>query len=264
MEVSVEGLRVLITAAGSGIGRVMARTFTEEGAAVHISDIETGLIASAREEMPNVGTTLADAADPNSADRLVAEAVQAMGGIDCLINNVGIKGPTGSVDAIDPDAWSQSIDINLKGHFYVAHAAVPHIKAAGGGSIITMSSVAGRLGFPGRTPYAAAKWGLVGFTQSMAMELGVHNIRANAIMPGNVKGERMERVLEAEAESEGITVDEARARAVNTVSMRTWIDPEEIADLAVFLASKAGHHISGQSISICGNLETLGGSVGNG
>jgi len=258
MNLSVKGKRVLITAAGSGIGRAMAATFAAEGAQVHISDIDDKLLNKVSAEDANIGVTLADAADRHAADQLVAAAVDRMGGLDCLINNVGTKGPTGSVDEIDPDEWSTSIDINLKGHFFVAHAAVPHIKAAGGGAIITMSSVAGRLGFPNRTPYAAAKWGLVGFTQSMAMELGVHNIRANAIMPGNVVGERMERVLAAEAEAEGISIDEARRRAVDTVSMRTWIEPEEIAGLAVFLASDAGRHISGQSISICGNLETLG------
>ena len=259
MQISVKDKRVLITAAGSGIGRVMAATFSGEGAKVHISDIEPQLLQAVDAADPTIGTTVADAADRHAADELVAAAVDRMGGLDVLINNVGTKGPTGPVDVVDPEEWSASIDINLKGHFYVAHAAVPHLKAAGGGAIITMSSVAGRLGFPNRTPYAAAKWGLVGFTQSIAMELGVHNIRANAIMPGNVVGERMERVLAAEAKAEGISIDAARRRAVETVSMRTWIEPEEIAGLAVFLASDAGRHISGQSISICGNLETLGG-----
>jgi NAD(P)-dependent dehydrogenase (short-subunit alcohol dehydrogenase family) len=257
MDISVAGRRVLITAAGSGIGRVVARTLMAEGAQVHISDMTDDALADARAELPDLGTTVADAADAGAAERMVADAVGRMGGLDCLINNVGTKGPTGPVEAIDPDAWAASTDTNLDGHFYAARAAVRHLKDAGGGAIITMSSAAGRLGYPNRTPYAAVKWALIGFTQSLAMELGPANIRANAILPGNVRGDRMERVLAAEAEAEGITIEAAGQRAVAASSMNAWIEPEEIAALIVFLMSDAGRHISGQSIGICGNIETL-------
>ena len=257
MDISVAGQRVLITAAGSGIGRVVARTLLAEGAQVHISDMSDDALVDARTELPDLGTTVADAADAGAAERLVSEAVARMGGLDCLVNNIGTKGPTGPVEAIDPDEWARSIDTNLDGHFYAARAAVPHLKAAGGGAIISMSSVAGRLGYPNRTAYAAAKWGVVGFTQSLAIELGPANIRANAILPGTVRGDRMERVLAAEAETEGITIEVAEQRAVAAASMGVWIEPEEVATLIVFLASDAGRHISGQSIGICGNIETL-------
>jgi NAD(P)-dependent dehydrogenase (short-subunit alcohol dehydrogenase family) len=258
MKISVEGKRVLVTAAGSGIGRAIAEAFAEDGAAVHISDVSEISLAAVRESTPDIGVSLADASDCGASNSLIGVAIEQMGGIDILINNVGVKGPTGPIEDNDPEEWSRSIDINLKGHFYAAHAAVPHIKQAGGGAIITLSSVAGRLGFPNRTAYAAAKWALIGMTQSLAMELGPFNIRANAILPGNVNGDRMEQVLAGEAEAEGITVKEARERTVRTTSMGAWIDPEEIAALAVFLASDASRHISGQSVGICGNLETLG------
>ena len=257
MDISVAGQRVLITAAGSGIGRVVARTLLAEGAQVHISDISADALADARAELPDLGTTVADAADPDAAERLVADAVARMGGLDCLVNNIGTKGPTGPVESIDPGEWARSTDTNLDGHFYAARAAVPHLKFAGGGTIISMSSAAGRLGYPNRTSYAAVKWALIGLTQSLAMELGPANIRANAILPGHVRGDRMEQVLAAEAAAEGITIEAARDRAAAASSMRAWIEPEEIAALVVFLISDAGRHISGQSIGICGNIETL-------
>jgi NAD(P)-dependent dehydrogenase (short-subunit alcohol dehydrogenase family) len=257
MEISVAGLRVLITAAGSGIGKVVAKRFMDEGATVHIGDVSEQLVTQAQKDIPGLSATVADAANPVDGERLVDEAVAHMERLDCLINNSGVKGPTGPVERLDAGEWDQSIDINLNGHFYVARAAVPHLKAAGGGSIITTSSSAGRLGYPNRTPYAAAKWALIGFSHSLAMELGLSNIRANAILPGVVKGDRMERVLKAEAEAEGISVEEARERAVRSTSMRAMIDPVEIADLAIFLSSDAGRHISGQAIGICGNQETL-------
>ena len=142
--------------------------------------------------------------------------------------------------------------------FYCTRLAVPMLKASGGGCIINLSSAAGRLGFPFRTPYAAAKWGVVGFTKSLSMEVGTDNIRVNALQPGVVEGERMDRVIEAKAKAVGIGVEEQRKISLERVSMRTMVSAQDIANMALYLASDVGKHITGQAISVCGGLEMLG------
>jgi NAD(P)-dependent dehydrogenase (short-subunit alcohol dehydrogenase family) len=141
--------------------------------------------------------------------------------------------------------------------FYCTRLAVPLLKEAGGGSIVNLSSVAGRLGFPLRAPYAAAKWAVVGFTKSLAIELGPANIRVNAIQPGIVEGERIERVISAKSQALGLSFDEVQRQMVSKVSLRQMVSPFDIANMALFLATDAGRHISGQALSVCGNVETL-------
>jgi len=141
--------------------------------------------------------------------------------------------------------------------FYCTRRAVPLLKQQGGGSIINLSSVAGRLGYPLRTPYAAAKWAVVGFTKSLAMELGPANIRVNAIQPGMVEGERIERVVSAKAKALGVSVEEYQRQLLAKVSLRRMVQAADIANMALFLATDAGHNISGQALSVCGNVESL-------
>jgi len=257
MQFSCEGLRVLITAAATGIGRVMAETFLANGARVHICDVNSEALAATQAALPDLSTSLADVSNPTQVDRLFYEAAAFLGGLDVLINNAGIAGPTAPVEEITPEQWNQTMAIDINGHFYCTRRAVPLLKAAGGGLIVNMSSAAGLFGFPNRTPYAAAKWAVIGFTKSLAMELGSHNIRVNAICPGIVEGERQDRVIAAKAKAEGKTTDEVRQNIVKQNSMRTFVTQQDIADTVLYLCSPGGSKISGQSLSIDGHTETL-------
>ena len=257
MELTLKRKRVLITAGAGGIGRVMAQTFVNAGAKVHICDV----VQSALDETVaalGVSATTCDVSDLKQVDRLFADAKARLGGLDVLVNNAGIAGPTAKVEDISIEDWRRCIDIDLNGMFYCTRLAVPLLKAAGGGSIINLSSAAGRLGFPFRTPYAAAKWGVVGFSKSLSMELGIDNIRVNAIQPGVVEGERMDRVIEAKAKALGISFEEQRKISLERVSMHTMVSPQDIADMALYLASDLGKHVTGQAISVCAGVEMLG------
>lgn len=250
------GLRVLVTAGARGIGRAIAGAFAEDGARVHVCDVNADALAECASAL-GITTTLADVSNEMQVRYMVEEAAEALGGLDVLINNAGIAGPTGTVDEIETAAWRSTIDINLNGQFYCAHYAVPHLRAAGEGAIVNMSSAAGRFGYAYRSPYSAAKWAIIGFTQSLAKELGPDGIRVNAILPGIVKGPRMEGVIRARAEQTGVTYEEMEAEYLKRVSLRKMVTPEDIASAALFLCTQAGWNISGQSIAVCGNVESL-------
>lgn len=257
MELSMKNKRVLITAGAGGIGRVMSGTFVKAGARVHVCDV----VQSALDETVKtlgVSATLCDVSNLEQVDRLFADAKARLGGLDVMINNAGIAGPTGKVEDISIADWQRCIEIDLNGMFYCTRLAVPLLKAAGGGSIINLSSAAGRLGFPYRTPYAAAKWAVVGFSKSLSMEVGTDNIRVNAIQPGVVEGERIDRVIAAKAQAVGISFEEQKRISLERVSMRSMVSPQDIANMALFLASDAGAHVTGQAISVCAGVEMLG------
>ena len=255
MDTSAQGLRVLVTAGAAGIGRAIAQTFVAHGARVHICDVDTAALATARDALPSATQTVADVANVADVDRLFADVARTLGGLDVLVNNAGIAGPTGKVEDLAPADWDRCIAVDLNGMFYCTRRAMPLIKQAGGGSIINLSSVAGRLGFPLRTPYAAAKWAVVGFTKSLAIEAGPDKVRVNCIQPGNVEGERIDRVIDAKASALGITAAEMRNRLLDTVSLRTFVSPQDIANIALFLATDAGRHITGQALSVCGDVQ---------
>jgi NAD(P)-dependent dehydrogenase (short-subunit alcohol dehydrogenase family) len=257
MELNLLGQRVLITAAASGIGFAVARTLMKSGARVFISDINDEQLARCKESHSEIHTGKADVSDPIQVERLFAEVERQLGGLDVLVNNAGIAGPTGSIDEISPEAWDRTIAINLNGQFYCSRWAVPLIKAAGGGSIINMSSSAGIMGYPMRSPYAASKWAVIGLTKTMAMELGEFGIRVNAICPNAVEGPRMEKVMVAEAEKKGVTRDDIYASIVEGTSMKTWVTTDDVAGMILFLCSEAGNKISGQALSVDGHTETL-------
>jgi NAD(P)-dependent dehydrogenase (short-subunit alcohol dehydrogenase family) len=256
-DLAVPGKRVLITAGAGGIGRAMAETFADAGARVHICDVDTKALDSLRAARPTITSTVCDVSDLKQVDALFADVRRILGGLDVLINNAGIAGPTGKIEDISIEDWERCIAIDLNGIFYCTRLGMPMIKAAGGGSIINLSSTAGRLGFPLRSPYAAAKWGVVGLTQSLAMEAGPDKVRVNCIQPGIVEGDRIDRVASAKAQAFGISVEEQKKRMVADVSMRIMVSAQDIANMALFLASDAGKHVSGQSLPVCGNVEVL-------
>ena len=257
MEYSAKGLRVVVTAGAAGIGRAIARTFVEHGARVHICDVDEAALKESASVLPQATRTRADVANVADVERLFRDARERLGGLDVLVNNAGIAGPTAKVEDIRPEDWDRCIAVDLNGMFYCTRQAMPLIKAAGGGSIINLSSIAGRFGFAMRTPYSAAKWAVVGFTQSLAVEAGPDKVRVNCIQPGIVEGERVERIIAAKAESLGVSSDEILQRMVEGVSLKTTVTAQDIANTALFLASDAGRHISGQAISVCGGARYL-------
>ncbi|SAK56459.1 3-ketoacyl-ACP reductase [Caballeronia arationis] len=257
------GLRVLVTGGASGIGLVIARAFVDAGSRVHVCDasqqaIDALLEAESQTECNAITATLADVSDKDAVERVFADADAQLGGLDVLINNAGIAGPTGGIDEIDVGEWEQTIDVNLNAQFYFARRAVPLLRGArDGGAIIALSSVAGRLGYAYRTPYSATKWAVVGLTKSLAIELGPAGIRVNAIQPGVVKGPRIQRVIEARAKQLGLSYENMEKEYLAKISLRRMTTPEEVAATALFLCSPGGSGISGQAISVCGNVEVL-------
>src|SRR5262245_14014236 len=251
------GLRALVTAGASGIGWAIAVALLEEGARVHLCDASAEQLARALREKSQMSGSVADVADVQHIERLFHDVRQSLGGLDVLMNNAGIAGPTGAVEDIAPEDWSRTLAVNITGQFLCARLAVPMRKAAGGGAIINMSSVAGRLGYALRTPYAASKWAVIGFTESLAIELGPYNIRVNALLPGVVRGERIRRVISARAELQGIPYEEMERQYLEQVSLRRMVTAEDVAAMALFLCSPAGSNVSGQSLGVCGNVEVL-------
>jgi NAD(P)-dependent dehydrogenase (short-subunit alcohol dehydrogenase family) len=242
--------RVLITAGAAGIGREFARAFAAAGAKVFVCDIDTRALEAIAKEIPSLIAQVCDMSHRAEIERMVPEAVARLGGLDVLINNAGVSGMTLPVADYPPDDWDKVIAINLTGMFDVTRLAIPHLKQSAAGVIINMSSVAGRYGFANRSPYAATKWGVIGFTKTLAIELGEWGIRANAIAPGAVEGDRIERVFAGRAQISGKSMDEVRDAAMAEQSIKAMIDPKNIAALAVFLASDAAKSISGQVLPI--------------
>ncbi len=253
----LDGKRVLITAGGAGIGRAIAGAFSQAGARVHICDIDEDALADAKVQWPELGTSRTDVAEADQVDRLFEDALANLGGLDFLVNNAGIAGPTAAVEDCDIEGWRRTLAVNLDATFYCSRRAIPVLKAAGGGGIVNMSSSAGLFGYSLRSPYVAAKWAIIGFTKTLAMELGPHGIRANAICPGPVSGPRMDRVIAAQAEARGVPEQEVRDTYTRNVSLRTFVEPEDIANAAVFLCSPLGAKVSGQAFPVDGHTESL-------
>jgi len=249
--------RVIITAGGAGIGRATARAFHAAGARVHICDVDAAMLADAQAELPGLGVSEADVSDPDQVDRLFDAALDALGGLDVLVNNAGIAGPTALLEDCEPAEWRRTLAINLDGQFYCLRRAIPALKSAGGGAIVNIASTAGLYGYPRRGPYVASKWAVVGLTKSLAIELGPSGIRVNAICPGSIDGPRMDRVIAAEAAATGSTEEEVRQAYMQNTSMRCFIGAEDIANMAVFLCTPAGAKVSGQALAVDGHTESL-------
>ncbi len=258
MTESLKGARVLVTAGAQGIGLAIARRFVEASADVHICDVDEEALKAAQESLPALSVSRTDVSDETQVLAMFEALGARWGALDVLVNNAGVSGPTSRLEDTTLDAWRTTLDVNLTGTFLCARSAVPLLGAAGGGAIVNISSVAGRLGFSLRSPYSASKFGLAGLTQTWAMELGPSNIRVNSVLPGVVSGDRVERIIAARAEAGGVSNDAMREQLVEKVSLRRMTRPEDVANQVVFLCSEQGAMISGQSISVCGNVEYLG------
>ena len=248
--------RIIITAAGSGIGREIAIRFADEGAQVHVCDVDRDSLDEITSQHPTIKAARLDVADEAAVDAWLHAALDDLGGCDVLVNNAGIAGPTTAVEDMTLQAWRQCLAINLDAQMLTCRRVMPVMKAQKAGCIINMSSTAGLFGCPFRTPYAAAKWAVIGFTKSVAAEAGPYNIRCNAICPGSVDGDRMDRVIAAEAAKTGKSPRAVHTEYTSGTSMRRFAKASEIADLCQYLASDAAKFISGQAIPVDGHTET--------
>ncbi len=241
--------RVVITAGGAGIGRAMATAFAATGARVWVTDVDEAALGAVTQ---GVRASRVDTADEDAMSKFMSEVREVWGGIDALCANAGIKGPTAAIEDMPLDGWRDCLAVNLDGAFLAAKHAAPMMKAQRSGAMIFTSSTAGLYGYPFRSPYAAAKWAVIGLMKSVAMELGAFGIRANAIAPGAVTGPRMDRVIEAEAAAKGLTQDQVRDGYAGGTALGSLVDPDDIANMAVFLASDAARLVSGQVIAVDG------------
>jgi len=250
--------RVMVTGSGSGIGLSIAEHFLAAGANVHICDVNQAALDNALSSNPGMRGSIADVGSPADVDNLFAEATDWMGGLDVLVNNAGIGGPNAPVDEIEDADWDLTIQVNLNGAFYCAKRAARIMKAQESGTIINISSTSARTGLPNRAPYVVSKVGIEGLTRNLARELGPFGIRCNAVLPGSIENERGRGLLQKIADRDCITYQEAKDRRLQFVSMRTKIEPSEIADMVVMLTTHPFRHVSGQMFSVCGNVEWEG------
>jgi len=257
LSAGIEAQRVLITAGAGGIGLSIAERLTSLGAKIFVCDVADDALAAFAERFPDSGHIKADAGSEDDVERMFAAVQEKFGGLDALINNAGIAGPTGAIEDLDPKEWRRCIEVCLTGQFLCARLAVPMLKAAGGGSIVNMSSAAGHFGYAYRTPYSAAKFGVIGFSASLAKELGPSNIRVNAIRPGIVEGSRMSGVIRDRAAQFGKSYEEMEAEYLAKISLRRMVTQADVANMVAFLLSDAGRNISGQSLGVDGNQEAL-------
>lgn len=251
------GQRVLITGGGSGIGLTFARRFADQGARIALCDADAHAIADVQGAHPEFIARQADVTDEAQMTAFLSEVEAAWGGADVVCANAGTGGPAGRIEDLAYDAWRDCVGVNLFGTFLTCRWAARLMRAQGAGLILITTSNSGLHGVPNRTPYVAAKWGLVGLTKTLAMELGPAGVRVNAIAPGAVEGGRMQRVVGMEAEARGLPEGELRRVYAEGTSLRTWVTADDLADMATFLASPAASKITGQVLSVDGHTESM-------
>jgi NAD(P)-dependent dehydrogenase (short-subunit alcohol dehydrogenase family) len=252
-----QGLRVMVTAGGEGIGAAIAHAFAADGARVSIADVDAAAVAQSVADEPAVSGVAIDVSDPESVDGWFDDVLGAWGGLDVLVNNAGVAGPTAYVEDISVEEWRRCLAVDLDSHFLASRRAAAVMKAQRAGSIIAISSTAGLVGMGLRTPYAAAKWAVIGLVKSLAVELGPYGVRVNAVCPGSVEGPRMRGVIEREALARGTAPETVRREYVGGQSIGRFVEPGEVADLCLFLASEGASMISGQAIAVDGHTETF-------
>jgi NAD(P)-dependent dehydrogenase (short-subunit alcohol dehydrogenase family) len=257
MDMRIQGLRVLVTAGASGIGLTTARAFAREGARVVVCDVDAKALAALTKSDPALAGVVCDVADPMAVAHLFDNATATLGGLDALVNNAGIAGPTAACEDVALADWQRTLAVNLTGQFLCAQRAIPLLKASSNASIANLSSAAGRFGYPMRSPYAASKWGVVGLTKALSGELGPFGIRVNAICPGFVAGPRLDAVFANRAAARGVAPDIVRSEALAKASLRRLVSDHDIANAIVFLASPCGGNISGHALPIDADLQAL-------
>lgn len=249
------GRKVLVTAGAAGIGLAIASAFKDLGAAVFVTDINPAAVETARGT--GFKAAVSDVSDESQVVELAAAIRTELGGLDVLINNAGIAGPTGAIETLDSAAWKSTFEVNVHGQFYCIKHMLPLMRESSDASIINLSSAAGRLGMAGRSAYSSSKWAVIGLTKTLAIELGAEHIRVNAICPGAVNGPRIEAVIEAKAEMLGRPLEEVSELYHRQSSLNRLVEAGDIADMAIFLASSMARSINGQAMAVDGNTEKL-------
>jgi NAD(P)-dependent dehydrogenase (short-subunit alcohol dehydrogenase family) len=249
--------KALVTAGANGIGRAIALALHEAGFEVHVCDVDPGALDQIRGEIPGLHAHRGDVSNPDDIAHVFSALDERPGTFSVLVNNAGIPGPTAPVQDVEFKDWRRTLEVNLDGAFLCAREATHRLLDGGGGCIINIASNAALFGFPNRLPYTVSKWGLIGLTKTLAMELGPRGIRVNALCPGSVSGPRIEGVIERDAAERGLATEAVRREYQRQSSMRCFVDAEDVAAMVVFLASPAGGRISGQAIAIDGHTEGL-------
>lgn len=240
-----------VTGASQGIGRTIAETLAGRGARVALAARGDGIYDAADAIGDRAFPVETDVTDEESVADAIDATVETFGGLDCLVNNAGIAGPTAPVEAVAVEEWQQTMDVNVTGMFRCTKHAVPHLRESDRGSVVTLSSISGKRPLENRTPYTASKMAVVGFTRTLAFELGDDDVTANAICPGATKGPRIEDVIENQAEQMDVSYEEAKESVfTGDTALGKLVDPEDIAEMVAYLASDAGHHITAQDINV--------------
>ena len=257
MDLNLEGSKIIVSAGGSGIGLAIVQGFLAEGAKVATCDISPELVSQLRQNYPGVYCEEVDVADAQAVQKFTQSAIRQLGGLDCLVNNAGIAGPTSPIEEIQQTDWERCLSVCLSSQYFFTKAAVSALRKSKNSSIVNISSAAGKCGFAFRTPYSTAKWGVIGLTKSLSIELGPDQIRVNAILPGLVSGERQQLVLTAKAEKRGVSFEEMEQEAFSYTSIKSYVTPQDIANQVLYLAAEKGKLISGQAISVDGDTRML-------
>lgn len=252
---ALRDVRAVVTGGADSTGLAVAMQLSLRGARVHIADVRAEAMRSAREANPQLTGTVADIGRADDVRRVFDDARGHLGAVNTLVSVVGIPGPQSTVEGITDAEWTQTFDVNVHGLFYAVREAVVDMKRAGGGAIVTFSSGSTRTNMPNRLPYVASKWAVEGMTRALARELGPHQIRVNAILPGLIDNARMRAIIERKAREQGRTPQEVTSDYLRYISMRTAIEPDEIAATVAFLCSKEARHITGQLLGVDGNIE---------
>ncbi|WP_431512822.1 SDR family oxidoreductase [Variovorax sp. DAIF25] len=254
---SLAGQRVLVTAGASGIGLDIVRAFAAAGARVFVCDVQAESLDRLSTELPEVGSCLADVSSEEQVARLFEAADRKLGGLDVLVNNAGVAGPTGGVETLSLDDWNRTLAVNITGQFLCARLAVPRLRQGRNPSIVNLSSAAGHLGMPGRSPYAASKWAVIGFTKTLALELGPDGIRVNAILPGAVDGPRIRAVIAAKAQALGKPIEEVTRIYTSQSALNRMVTAGDIANMVLFAASDLAASVTGQELVVDGHTQAL-------
>ena len=250
----LENRVAIVTGGGGGIGRAIAIRFAGEGASVVLAGPTPEKIATVEREIRDAGgTALAvrtDVADEPGVEQMVSATLDKFGQIDILVNNAGIAGPTALIPNITREQWDHTFAINLTGAFLCAKHAMPHMIERQSGCIINITSIAGLQAYAFRSPYCASKWGMIGLTQTLAEEGGRYGVTANAIAPGPVRGPRIERVIRNRAEEMKLPYEDVERQYVESTALKRMVEEDDIAAMALLLASDEGRNITGETLNI--------------
>ena len=255
---TLKNKKIIISAGASGIGMATAKICLYRGAFVYLCDLDIKSLNKLNKHPlinKKLFTYICDASNENQVSKFFDNVKKKTKKIDALINNVGVAGPTGSLEKIKSKDWENTLQVDINSHFYFTKRAIPLIKKSKNGSIINISSTAGILGFPLRSPYAASKWAIIGITKTLAMELGRYNIRVNAVCPGTIKGDRMKRVIRDKAKFKKVSPKKIEKDFISMSSMKQWILEDDIGKMCSFLISDDSLRVSGQVISVDGHTE---------